>query len=79
MLLLSSDKAIKLLKEWLYINFSDPNEQPSAQDSASLRQGKWYFALSWRAMLGIIHLHIHLLLVRRPVKKLNELARLYWF
>ena len=51
--LVSSDKAIKLLKEWLYSDSSDSNEQPSAPRfgakitvySRSLRRGKWYFAL----------------------------------
>ena len=30
----SSDKANKLLKEWLYSDFSDLNRNPSAQDLA---------------------------------------------
>ena len=34
LLLVSSDKAIKLLKERLYSDFSDSNSNPSAQDSA---------------------------------------------
>ena len=34
LLLVSSDKAIKLLKEWLCSDFSDSNRNPSAQDLA---------------------------------------------
>ena len=34
LLLVSSDKAIKRLKKWLYSDFSDSNRNSSAQDSA---------------------------------------------
>ena len=73
LLLVSSDKAIKLLKELLY---SDSNRNPSAQDSAlkcsspSLRQGN---------LCLVSFIYFWLGAVQRPVKKLNELARLYWW
>ena len=59
--LVSPDEVLKLVKEWLCSVFNDSNRYLLAQTlvpkyTVFSKQGMWYFALFWRAMLGIIYL-----------------------